>query len=190
MIAIREKHIRSARYLWQLFVYTINMFFLLLVAGFLRCCYLLRDLESQNYLLRLLTAEPGVSLYSASYAYTAAWCFLFLGVFIFFPLTRYVGYDMENRAGTRKLLFSIGYRRLAVVRYEAAYLLFDFLIALIAGGILIILCWQAVRQAGVVQAFLAAMETEVFLDPLTFFLTGAITLGTAFLLVGVKVRRL
>ncbi|MCD8119801.1 MAG: hypothetical protein LUE29_10050 [Lachnospiraceae bacterium] len=188
MVAISEKHICSARYLWQLFVYTVNMFLLLFTVALLRCSYLLRPIERQDYLIKLLTEDYTLSMGSPKYAYQAGACFLLLAVFIFLPLMRYVGYDLENRAGTRRLLFSLGYRRLAAVRYETAYFVFDFALAWLAGATLLEICWLMLRNTAVAQAFLAAMETNLFLSPGVFLLTGAATGAAVFLQVFLRIE--
>lgn len=187
MIAIREKHIHSVRYLWQMFVYTSNMFLILLIAGFLRWCTLLLDLEKLNTLFAMLSPEVAVLVDNNGDIRTAGFLLLILEVLVLCSIGRFVDYDMEHRRGSRKLLFCLGYRRSAVLRYEAAYFLADFLIAWILGELLLGLVWLFVRRISLIQTFLLVMEVETFLGAGGFLVTGAVTMTAVTLMVAWRI---
>lgn len=182
MIAIREKHIRSIRYLWRMFVYSVNMILLLTDAGMIGWCLKLDSVSKLSALLRNLSGTTRFVMYTdsvLSYVYIILFICVCIYVGILISLNQFILHDMAYRAGGRKLLSSIGYRRGDIVRYENVYFLFDFFCAWLFGVAVLSVLWIRARNAGAVQAVLAALGTGEFLTLAGAFLTGGIVCAVA-----------
>ncbi|MCD8119681.1 MAG: hypothetical protein LUE29_09440 [Lachnospiraceae bacterium] len=132
---IKEKKLRSPRYLWKILICALDIAFLILALSVAVDLYRVADPETGAAYVMLATGErmstDGDNVVLQFAKLIAALCMVaYVGLLL--TLSRVFSNELFTRENAERLQYAMGYRKMDIVIYEEIYVMFDLLLAYLA----------------------------------------------------------